>query len=196
MKELIVEKKIDTKGDFEFLFGSDTDCDYPFPNLKTHLSPQHTAIKRRGDRLFIRDLASVQGTFVNQKRIGSDWHEITLNSSVLLGEIELEIKPRLLLGRDRCDMKAANLRYTIAERSKRLLFPPQRVLIDDVSVKALPGTMTGIMGPSGAGKTVLLNLLSGHLKPDKGHVMIGDRIFIKASDSSKRSSVTFPRMTP
>lgn len=35
-----------------------------------------------------------------------------------------------------------------------------RVALDDVSLRALPGTVTGLIGPNGAGKTTLIRLLS------------------------------------
>ncbi|XP_072144535.1 ATP-binding cassette sub-family G member 1-like [Dermacentor andersoni] len=38
----------------------------------------------------------------------------------------------------------------------------KRALLSRMYGKALPGTLTAIMGPSGAGKTSLLNVLSGH----------------------------------
>jgi branched-chain amino acid transport system ATP-binding protein len=35
------------------------------------------------------------------------------------------------------------------------------------------GEICGIMGPNGSGKTVLFDLISGHLKPDKGTILFG-----------------------
>ena len=37
-----------------------------------------------------------------------------------------------------------------------------------------PG-LTALFGPSGAGKTSILNMVAGLLKPDRGHIRIGDR---------------------
>lgn len=37
-----------------------------------------------------------------------------------------------------------------------------------------PG-LTALFGPSGAGKTSVLNMVAGLLKPDRGHIRIGDR---------------------
>ncbi|TXI84692.1 MULTISPECIES: ABC transporter ATP-binding protein [unclassified Cupriavidus] len=44
----------------------------------------------------------------------------------------------------------------------------------DVSVDAYLGEMLFIVGPSGSGKTTLLSVLSGILRPDAGHVRIGE----------------------
>ncbi len=41
----------------------------------------------------------------------------------------------------------------------------------DVSLKVYPGEYFVVLGPSGAGKTVLIQVVAGILKPDKGRVM-------------------------
>ncbi len=173
-KNQAIERKIRRKGDFEIVFGASPECDQTFPDLAELISPRHAVLKRVEDRLFLKDLRSRQGTFVNGHKIGSRaWHEITLNDDVRLGKIPMEIKPRLLLGRDRVGLYAENLRYAIPNRKERRLFPPLKVLTENVSLRAKAGSFIGVMGPSGAGKTVLLNLLSGYLVPDEGRVMIG-----------------------
>ena len=45
------------------------------------------------------------------------------------------------------------------------------------------GQITGIMGPSGTGKTTLLKLIGGQLEPDKGHIAIEGRQIDKLSRS-------------
>ena len=45
-----------------------------------------------------------------------------------------------------------------------------------------PG-LTALFGPSGAGKTSILNMVAGLLRPDRGHIRIGDRtLFDGATD--------------
>src|SRR5512134_1368561 len=44
--------------------------------------------------------------------------------------------------------------------------------LDHVSVTIERGSLTGLLGPNGCGKTTLLNLLSGVLKPDHGVVSL------------------------
>ncbi len=172
----ILEKKVKRKGDFEIIIGSDPNCDFVFADseLEHPICPRHAALKREGDRLFLHDLKSSQGTFINDKKIGTKPREITLNDKVFLGKTPLEIGPTLLLGRDRVGLEAHNLFYSIPDRSKGWIRPPKRVLTNNVSVSAEPETLIGVMGPSGAGKTVLLNLMSGFLRPHKGRVMAGN----------------------
>ncbi|NDE33750.1 MAG: ATP-binding cassette domain-containing protein, partial [Gammaproteobacteria bacterium] len=47
-----------------------------------------------------------------------------------------------------------------------------RVIFDDVSLDIRRGKITAIMGPSGTGKTTLLRLIGGQLRPLKGTVTL------------------------
>src|ERR1700733_15579061 len=42
--------------------------------------------------------------------------------------------------------------------------------LDQVSLTARPGQVTGIIGPNGAGKTTLLNTVCGFVKPASGTI--------------------------
>ena len=46
------------------------------------------------------------------------------------------------------------------------------VAVDDVSLKANDGRITGLLGPNGAGKTTTLRTLYGLQKPDQGNAFI------------------------
>jgi len=50
--------------------------------------------------------------------------------------------------------------------------PNGRKLLDGISFKVKKGEFVGILGPSGAGKTLTLRCLNGLLKPDSGSVII------------------------
>ncbi|SFM41191.1 ABC transporter ATP-binding protein [Marinobacter zhejiangensis] len=47
-----------------------------------------------------------------------------------------------------------------------------RPIFDDVTLSIPKGKVTAIMGPSGTGKTTLLKLIGGQLKPDSGRVVV------------------------
>jgi len=49
-----------------------------------------------------------------------------------------------------------------------------RSIFEDVSLSIEPGKITAIMGPSGTGKTTLLKLIGGQLRPDSGQVLVDD----------------------
>src|ERR1700749_4725263 len=52
--------------------------------------------------------------------------------------------------------------------------PGGRKLLDGISFKVKKGEFVGILGPSGAGKTLTLRCLNGLLKPDSGSVIVQD----------------------
>jgi phosphonate transport system ATP-binding protein len=52
--------------------------------------------------------------------------------------------------------------------------PNGRKLLDGISFKVKKGEFVGILGPSGAGKTLTLRCLNGLLKPDSGSVIVRD----------------------
>ncbi|MBQ8706882.1 MAG: ATP-binding cassette domain-containing protein [Succinivibrionaceae bacterium] len=49
-----------------------------------------------------------------------------------------------------------------------------RKIYDDVSISVPRGKITAVMGPSGTGKTTLLRIIGGQLKPESGSVFYGD----------------------
>src|SRR6185312_16555671 len=46
----------------------------------------------------------------------------------------------------------------------------------DVALRVTPGEVLAVLGPNGAGKSTLLDVLAGLLRPDGGHVRVGDRV--------------------
>ena len=51
--------------------------------------------------------------------------------------------------------------------------------LHDVSVSIRRGSLTGLIGPNGCGKTTLLKLLSGIVVPDSGTVMLHDALLAR-----------------
>lgn len=47
-----------------------------------------------------------------------------------------------------------------------------RLIFDDLNLSIPKGKITAIMGPSGTGKTTLLKLIAGQLKPDSGQIFV------------------------
>lgn len=48
----------------------------------------------------------------------------------------------------------------------------ERLIFDQVSLDIPRGKVTAIMGPSGTGKTTLLRLIGGQLRPDEGEILL------------------------
>jgi phospholipid/cholesterol/gamma-HCH transport system ATP-binding protein len=59
-----------------------------------------------------------------------------------------------------------------------------RKIFDNISLDIMPHKITAIMGPSGTGKTTLLKLISGQIKPDSGTILI-DQENVHALSRSK-----------
>jgi len=63
--------------------------------------------------------------------------------------------------------------------------PNGRKLLDGISFKVEKGEFVGILGPSGAGKTLTLRCLNGLLKPDQGSVLLNDGVGAGVQDVCK-----------
>lgn len=64
-------------------------------------------------------------------------------------------------------------------------YVPGRTIIHDLSFQASPGKLIAIVGPTGAGKTTLINLLMRFYDPDKGQILVDE----KPTDSVTRKSL-------
>ncbi|MDH8702406.1 ATP-binding cassette subfamily B multidrug efflux pump [Dysgonomonadaceae bacterium PH5-43] len=62
-------------------------------------------------------------------------------------------------------------------------YNPTKPLIEDVSIHVNPGQLVAIVGPTGAGKTTLVNLLMRFYEVDKGDILVDD---INISDMRRK----------
>ena len=49
----------------------------------------------------------------------------------------------------------------------------KKPVLKDVSFTIAPGSITGLLGPNGSGKTTIIKILNGLLRPNMGEVLIG-----------------------
>jgi ATP-binding cassette subfamily B protein/subfamily B ATP-binding cassette protein MsbA len=66
----------------------------------------------------------------------------------------------------------------------------QRVVLRDISLKARPGEMIALVGPTGAGKSTLVNLLPAFYEPTAGRVTIDGEDIGGVSLESLRSQIS------
>nr|WP_125077934.1 FHA domain-containing protein [Mycobacterium sp. P7213] len=110
----------------------------------------------------IRDSRSINGTFVNGVRIGSAI--LSEGDIVTIGNVDLEFHGGTLVRRTDATPGSGGLEVRDVcfdvEGGKRLL--------NNISLNARPGTLTAIIGGSGAGKTTLARLIAGYTSPSSG----------------------------
>jgi phospholipid/cholesterol/gamma-HCH transport system ATP-binding protein len=72
----------------------------------------------------------------------------------------------------------------------------ERVIYNDISLSIPQGKVTAIMGPSGIGKTTLLRLIGGQIKPESGQILFEGKDIPQLSrkdlyETRKRMSMLF-----
>jgi ABC-type multidrug transport system ATPase subunit len=157
----------------------ESDIVLPYPQV----SARHAEVTRGPDgQLRIVDLGSSNGTYVDGRRLRSG------ESAALRPQMRVWLGPYALFIEDedgsivtsvlrRNDFENANvveiealgLGLQVPDRTRK---GAQKVLLNDVTFKALPGDLIALMGPSGAGKSTLLTVLNGSLRPTSGEVRV------------------------
>jgi len=111
----------------------------------------------------IRDAHSVNGTFVNGVRVGS----AVLNEGdvITIGNVDLVLTDGNLIRRTEAATRSGGLEVNGVHFKI-----DGKELLDNISLTARPGTLTAIIGGSGAGKTTLSRLIAGYTRPSAGSV--------------------------
>jgi phospholipid/cholesterol/gamma-HCH transport system ATP-binding protein len=58
----------------------------------------------------------------------------------------------------------------------------RKTILDGINLEIQRGSMVAFMGPSGAGKTTVLRLISGQLRPDEGTIEVNGQMISDLSD--------------
>ena len=66
-------------------------------------------------------------------------------------------------------------------------YDPEKKLIQELNLHVKPGQKIAIVGPTGCGKTTLINLLMRFYDVDKGEIRIGDQNILETTKDSLRS---------
>ncbi|MGO8790169.1 MAG: FHA domain-containing protein [Terriglobia bacterium] len=148
------------------VIGRDPSCDVVIPHPV--VSKKHAEIVKQNGKSLIVDLGSVNGTFVNGIRVKR--HELQELDRVVIGPSELHFKGGSLThvpDRRVVRLDSVHLNFQVTDRTTG----QPKLLLDDLSLVVKPKELIGLLGPSGAGKTTLMNALNGFVKPTSGKVL-------------------------
>lgn len=154
----------------ELIVGRDPSCGLPL-QIPT-VSAIHSVLRREGIEFSIRDYGSTNGTYVNGRPIGRA-------RQVLFNQDLISIGGQFLLFSNGALQKLRLAPAVQAFGLSRLVpgTPASseaelRLLIDNVTLEIAPGQFVGIVGPTGCGKTSLLQALSGLYPAQWGQVYL------------------------
>ena len=145
------------------VLGRDASCDEVIPHPL--VSRRHASFGVLNDKLYVEDLNSGNGTFVNGKKVLG-----TINVSpgdiIQIASFSYCVQSNGVLTRantqDNLSIEAESVSITLGGTP----------LLENISLTICPGEFVGLMGPSGAGKTLLLSALNGYLPPTSGRILI------------------------
>lgn len=145
------------------VFGRHPGCDKVLSNPS--VSARHARLTRHGSGYQLEDLGSSNGTYVNGQRIDRPT-TVKAGDIIGLGTYTFKID-------DHGNLEQKNLQGNVTLEVRNLSVDvPGKRLLEDVSLTIYPSEFVGLMGPSGAGKTTLMNALNGYTPPTHGQVLI------------------------
>ena len=151
-----------------FYIGRDAANDWVIDDLL--VSRKHAEIRRAAAGHWeIVDSNSSNGTFVNGKRLPKQTPvRLNANDMVAIGRVVMRFTGEALAAPD-----AGVGIELVADRVS--MQRGQAQLLQNVSFRLAPRSLTAVIGPSGAGKSTLLGTLTGQMPPTSGSVFVAGR---------------------
>ncbi|RME96215.1 MAG: ABC transporter ATP-binding protein [Verrucomicrobia bacterium] len=75
-------------------------------------------------------------------------------------------------------------------------YGPERVILEDINLHARPGQMIALVGPTGAGKSTLVNLLPAFYEPSEGRILVDGHDISQVSLHSLRREISVVTQEP
>jgi ABC-type multidrug transport system ATPase subunit/pSer/pThr/pTyr-binding forkhead associated (FHA) protein len=132
------------------------------------VSKRHAEIIKHDGKVILVDLGSTNGTFVNGIKVKR--HQLQELDRIVIGPSELHFSGASLSHAPETRvvrLDSIGVSFQVTDRSSR----KPKLLLDDISLVVKPKELIGLLGPSGAGKTTLMNALNGFVKPTTGQVL-------------------------
>ena len=159
------EHSIAVQHDKSIVLGREPDCDHvlDYPMI----SRRHARISKSHEGFRVEDLGSTNGTYVNGQCVTGPTFVLPEWDVVSLGTYAFTLTSA-------GDIRIRDSRGTliVEARDVGICVGKRQWLLDGVSLTLCPSEFVGLMGPSGAGKTTLMNTLNGYTPPSKGTVLI------------------------
>lgn len=84
--------------------------------------------------------------------------------------------------------KLTDVRGDVRFENVKFGYTPEKTVLHDLSLHAAPGSVTAIVGPTGAGKTTIVNLLMRFYDPQGGKILLdGDDLLDVTRESLRKS---------
>ena len=146
--------------------GRDADNDICLDHVS--VSKKHAIIEKRPDGYYIVDNNSTNG--------------IMLNGGMVRGRVKLHNNDIMLITNTKLIFTDNEIRFTQAKKGISLkatdvvkkVGKNNYTICDHVSLTINPGELVAIVGGSGAGKTTIMNLISGYNVPTSGEILVND----------------------
>jgi len=128
------------------------------------VSRRHARLTRSAEEITVEDLGSANGTFVNGERIDAP-QRLRPGDIIGIGRFTFKLTPQ-------GDLEERDYRGNVAIEARGVVVEvPGKRLLENISLVVYPSEFVGLMGPSGAGKTTLMNALNGYTPPTGGSVL-------------------------
>ncbi len=145
----------------EMILGRDAQCDLVLDDPK--ISRRHARFQRVHDEMILEDLNSTNGTFVNGQRIKGQMR-VQSGDVIAVGSYTFTVTAD-------GNLQQRDWRGNVAIEAQCVSVDVgERRLLENLSLTVYPSEFVALMGPSGAGKTTLMNALNGYARPSCGTV--------------------------
>ncbi|MDF1544011.1 MAG: energy-dependent translational throttle protein EttA [bacterium] len=105
-----------------------------------------------------------------------DYEKMVAKNNSSLGEgVVIQIAPGPDLGSQVLEFEKVAMGYNDTE------------VVNDVTFKMPRSAIVGLVGPNGSGKTTIMRLITGDLKPDEGEITIGSTVSLAYTDQERQA---------
>lgn len=167
----------------ELTIGRDAACDIVLDGLQ--ISNRHARIVKTASGVSVEDLNSTNGVYINGRRVTKQ--AVTSEDSIQIGSFAIRVDGAGKIGvfdaRSKTRIDAVNISKEVRSNEGGGMFR----LLDDISLSIAPNEFVGLLGPSGAGKTTLMDALNGMRPATGGSVLINNLDLYEHLDSIKQS---------